>query len=54
MLDVITQAQIWQVLMEESQKRDLGLLVITHNITLAERICTRIIDMPELYRLEHH
>ena len=54
MLDVITQAQIWQVLMEESQKRELGLLVITHNITLAERVCTRIIDLPELNRLEHH
>ena len=54
MLDVITQAQIWQVLREESEKRNLGLLVITHNITLAERICTRIINLPELNRLEHH
>ena len=54
MLDVITQAQIWQVLQEESRKRDLGLLVITHNITLAERVCTRIIDLPELNRLEQN
>ena len=54
MLDVITQAQIWQVLQEEFQKRNLGLLVITHNITLAERICGRIINLPELNRLEHN
>ena len=54
MLDVITQAQIWQVLTEESEKRDLGLLVITHNITLAKRICSRIIELPELNRLEQH
>ena len=53
MLDVITQAQIWQVLMEESEKRNLGLLVITHNLTLAERVCSRIIELPELNRLEH-
>ncbi len=52
MLDVITQAQIWQVLQEESEKRGLGLLVITHNITLAKRICSRIIELPELNRLE--
>ena len=54
MLDVITQAQIWQVLQEESEKRDLGLLVITHNITLAKRICSRIIELPELNRLERN
>ena len=52
MLDVITQAQIWQVLVEESERRGLGLLVITHNITLAKRICSRIIELPQLNRLE--
>ena len=52
MLDVITQAQIWQVLLEESHNRDLGLLVITHNLTLAKRVCDRIIDLPELNRLD--
>ena len=52
MLDVITQAQIWQVLSEESRKRDLGLLVITHNLTLAKRVCDRIIDLPDLNRLD--
>ncbi len=45
MLDVITQAQIWQILIEESEKRGLGLLVITHNQALAERVCTRVYDL---------
>ena len=45
MLDVITQAQIWQILIDESEKRGLGLLVITHNHALAERVCTRVYDL---------
>ena len=52
MLDVITQAQIWQVLVEQSEKNNIGMLVITHNLTLAKRICSRIIELPELNRLE--
>ncbi|ADY57370.1 Nickel-transporting ATPase [Syntrophobotulus glycolicus DSM 8271] len=45
MLDVITQAQIWTYLLRAVQERKLGLLVVTHNQALAERICTRIIDL---------
>lgn len=48
MLDVITQAQIWRLLLEISEKRNLGMLVITHNMALAQRVCTRIIDLPKL------
>ncbi|MCI8482968.1 MAG: ATP-binding cassette domain-containing protein [Lachnospiraceae bacterium] len=44
MLDVITQAQIWQVLLEEAEKRKMGMLVITHNRSLAERVCNRIVE----------
>lgn len=46
MLDVITQAQIWHVILEEA--KDLGMLVITHNIHLAQKICTRIINLETL------
>ena len=45
MLDVITQAQIWQVLLEVSDKSNLGMLVVTHNMALAEKVCTRMIDI---------
>lgn len=48
MLDAITQAQIWKVLMEEVKKRQLGLLVITHNMALANRLCTRIVDLRDI------
>ena len=48
MLDAITQAQIWNVLLDEVKKRDLGLLVITHNKSLAEKLCTRIVDLREI------
>jgi len=45
MLDVITQAQIWKVLLEVSDKSNLGMLVVTHNMALAEKVCTRMIDI---------
>lgn len=48
MLDAITQAQIWNVLLDEVKKRDLGLLVITHNNSLAEKLCTRIVDLRDI------
>ena len=48
MLDAITQAQIWKVLMEEVKRRNLGLLVITHNMALADKLCDRIVDLEKL------
>jgi len=48
MLDAITQAQIWNVLIDQVRRRDLGLLVISHNMDLAHRLCTRIVDLKEL------
>ena len=45
MLDVITQAQIWNVILEEVERQNMGLIVVTHNRHLAEKIATRIIDL---------
>ena len=45
MLDVITQAQIWNVVLEESKKRNMGLIAVTHNRHLAEKIADRIYDL---------
>ena len=42
MLDLITQAQIWEFLLEEVQRRNLGLLVVSHSDALLHRLCTRI------------
>jgi peptide/nickel transport system ATP-binding protein len=42
MLDVITQAQIWDLITREAERRGLGLVVVTHNAALARRVCDRI------------
>lgn len=45
MLDVITQAQIWNVVLEEAENRNMGIIAVTHNKHLAERIATRTVDL---------
>lgn len=45
MLDVITQAQIWNVVLEEAKKGNMGLIAVTHNRHLAGKIATRIVDL---------
>ena len=48
MLDVITQAQIWNVVCGEAARRNMGIVVITHNHHLACRLCSRVYDLHEL------
>lgn len=45
MLDLITQSQIWQFLLEETRRREIGLLVVSHSRPLINRICTRKVEM---------
>ena len=45
MLDVITQAQIWNVVLKEAERRGMGILAVTHNRYLAERVCTHTYDL---------
>ncbi|MDR0519859.1 MAG: ATP-binding cassette domain-containing protein [Clostridiales Family XIII bacterium] len=47
MLDAITQAQIWEVLLRVSQEQGIGLLVITHSLPLAEKVCDRVVEVSE-------
>ena len=47
MLDVITQAQIWNVILDEAARRNMGLIAVTHNRHLAQRISDRIYDLSE-------
>ena len=42
MLDLITQAQMWNFLLEQAERRQLGLLIVSHNSALLERLCTRV------------
>lgn len=46
MLDLVTQAQIWSFLIREAERRDLGLLVVSHSDSLLEKVCTRIETLP--------
>jgi len=54
MLDVITQAQIWHLLMEICDERNLGMIIITHNMALAKKVCTRIVDLTTLNKTHFH
>lgn len=45
MLDLITQSQIWNFLLEEAGRRNLGMVVVSHSDALLERVCTRIVDI---------
>ncbi|WP_297209159.1 ABC transporter ATP-binding protein [uncultured Flavonifractor sp.] len=42
MLDPITQAQIWKLLLEQAEGRRLGLLIVSHDSSLLQRLCTRV------------
>lgn len=50
MLDAITQAQIWQVVMEIAKKRNLGVLVVSHDPGLIKRLCDRVVDLEKMMK----
>ena len=47
MLDLITQAQIWDFI-EETEKRQIGMAVVSHSRELLDQVCTRIVTLEEL------
>jgi len=52
MLDTITQAQIWDTVLKYSGEKNLGLLIVTHNMALAERLSTRILNLQALNHID--
>ena len=44
-LDAITQAQLWSVILEEVEKHNMTLVLITHNRHLANRVCEELVEM---------
>ena len=52
MLDVITQAQIWNLMLREVEKRKIGLLAVTHNMALADCVCTRTINLAQVNHIK--
>lgn len=51
MLDTVTQAQLWGHILAEVDRREIGLIVISHNEGLLQRICTRQIDLREINQI---
>ena len=45
MLDLITQSQLWNFLLEEVKNREIGLLAVSHSDSLLERICTKMLRL---------
>ncbi len=47
MLDMITQAQIWRVVTEYAARKEMGIVVISHDTYLLKRLCSRIVRLNE-------
>ncbi|MEG0181747.1 MAG: ATP-binding cassette domain-containing protein [Peptostreptococcaceae bacterium] len=45
MLDAITQAQIWNVVLEYVKKHNIGLIVISHEKALIDKVCDRVVNL---------
>lgn len=54
MLDAASQAQIWRAVLEKARSESLGLLVISHDLHLLERICDRIERWSEIHCSKNH
>lgn len=48
MLDTINQAQIWETVLQVVKQRQIGMLVVSHELPLLNRICDRILSFEEL------
>lgn len=46
-LDVLVRAQVLRVLRDEVDSRQLGLLVISHDLTIVRHLCTRVVVVNE-------
>lgn len=47
MLDAITQAQIWHAVLEIAKKRKMGIIVVSHEAALIQRLCHRVIELKD-------
>lgn len=47
MLDFITQGQIWNFLIEETKRRGIGRVIVSHSQPLLDHVCTRQIRLNE-------
>lgn len=48
MLDAVTQAQIWRTLIDEQERRDLGIAFVSHSPALTSRLATRVVGLADI------
>ena len=44
MLDLVTQARLWRFLLDQGERRGLGMLIVSHDKALLSRLCTRVLS----------
>lgn len=52
MLDGITQASIWHTIIRETQKRKIGVLIITHDMALLHKLSDVVINFNSIKQVE--
>jgi peptide/nickel transport system ATP-binding protein len=45
MLDAITQARIWRLLIDEADARGMGIVFVSHSPALTSRVSTRVVEL---------
>lgn len=45
MLDLVTQAGLWRFLLDQAERRGLGMLIVSHDAALLSRLCTRVANL---------
>lgn len=48
MLDAITQVQIWKLVLSYAKEHQMGVVVISHEKELVDRLCTRVVELDVL------
>lgn len=48
MLDLVTQGLVWDFLLKETDRRGIGMIVVSHSPVLLSKICHRVLMMDEL------
>ena len=47
MLDLITQGQIWDFVLKELKRREMGMIAVSHSPELLEKVCDRVVRYPQ-------
>lgn len=45
MLDLATQKELWLFLLRETERREIGMLIVSHSEKLLEEVCTRVVRL---------